>query len=465
MKFLLINPPADYEIYGKSIAAYRNYAPPLGLLYIARALEDEGHNVEIIDFEAEDFVEEKIIRNLNSTDVLGLTVTAYALKNAAKISNLVKQNDQHLPILTGGPLSTIQPEQTLTDINADICVEGEGEKIVGRIAKALEGNENLNDIPGVHYKENNIIKKGPSAELIEDLDSISFPARHLVEKYKYGFYGGVSTSKGKATSMVTSRGCPYNCRFCCVNTITKRYRLRSIDNIMKELDELHHKYYYILLFDDNFLDNKKRAEKIMDMIIERGYNFELGIAGVRVSDADERIFYKMKKAGVVSIAFGIESGNQDVLDFYNKKTTIDQIERAVKLSRKAGLFTSGSFIAGAPIETKEHLKNTFKMAVTLPLDRAVFTHLRYLKGSDLWREAVEAGKIKEHEYLVKADSKRGLGNFSYEELDKWVSNADKRFFLRPGYLLTQFFLTFLRKDLTRFKSAFYLLRNRLSGKI
>jgi radical SAM superfamily enzyme YgiQ (UPF0313 family) len=228
-----------------------------------------------------------------------------------------------------------------------------------------------------------------------------------------------------------------------------------------ELDELNQKYKDIYILDDNLLVNKKRVEKLMDLIIERDYDFDFEVAVVIIDAANKDLFKKMKKAGVKGIAMGIESGNQDVLDFYNKKITLDQAKKAVKLSRKFGFYTTGNFIVGAPIETEEYLKRTFKMATKLPFDAVLFTPLQYLTGSELWEEAVEEGKIKEDEYVVKADSKRGLGNFSHKELEKWCINSARRFLLRPRYLVDQFFYTILRKDFIRFKVALKLLHDNI----
>ena len=119
----------------------------------------------------------------------------------------------------------------------------------------------------------------------------------------------------------------------------------------------------------------------------------------------------MKKANVRYLGFGIESGNQDVLDFYNKKITLDQIRKAVKLANEMNIIARGTFIFGAPIETKKHFENTIKFACSLPLDVAIFCPLAYCPGSDLYNEAIKAGKINKNERSIVADSSRGLGNF------------------------------------------------------
>ncbi|MCK4364537.1 MAG: B12-binding domain-containing radical SAM protein [Thermoplasmatales archaeon] len=452
MKILLLQPPID----SRKVIGPFSHAPPLGLLYIARILEEQGHTVKILDFAIESFTEEKILKVIPSTDAVGMTITAFCVESAAMITQIIKREDQHIPVIIGGPMCCIQPRQTLIDTNADVCVEGEGEKIIGRIADALVGKGSLSYIPGLYYKDAGTIKKGPPSELIKDLDSILFPSRHLVDNYNYGHIERIPHSwfKGKLTSLLTSRGCPFRCKFCCVPNVLKKYRYRSVENVIEEMEHIRGMYDTIYIRDDNFLVNKKRAVAILDEIIKRDYQFEFWIPGIRASLADKTVFKKMKKAGVKIIQIGIESGNQDVLDFYNKKTTFDEIKNTVTMARKMGFFTGGNFILGAPFETKQHFKNTFEFATQLPLDIAFFFPLMYYKGSELWSMANQEGKIKENEYAVKASSSHGLNSFSQQELDKWCVWMTFRFYVRPTYLIDQLIQSFIYKDWRLYKIGF-----------
>jgi len=463
MKFLFINPPEGYGSPGKEIDLYYRFSPPLGILYLAKVLEEKGHKIEILDFGAEKFSEEKILKNINSIDAIGLTINVYNIKNIPNIINLVKSNDRHLPVIIGGPLCSIQPKQTLIESNADICVDGEAELIIDKIANALIGNGIFSDIPGIFYKTGDVIKKGPPAEVIKNIDSLQFPARHLVDKYEYGYYAGIHLSKGKFTSIITSRGCPYHCKFCCVCNIVKEHRQRSAENIIKELDELNQNYTALMIVDDNFVVDEKRVEKIMDLLIEKKFDLDISIMGIRVDTVNGKLFKKMKKAGISYVFMGLESGNQDVLNFYNKKINLGQMKNSIQICRKIGIFTHGNFIVGAPVETEEHLDKTLKMAKKLPLNLATFIPLQYLKGSELWDIAYKEGKIKENEYVVNNDPTRGLGNFSHEYLKQWGKEATKHFILRPGHLLQEFFLTVLRKDFSFLKEPILLTRNKISG--
>ena len=192
----------------------------------------------------------------------------------------------------------------------------------------------------------------------------------------------------------------------------------------------------------------KRAHEIFDGLITTGKKFEMVIHGARVDSADKELYNKMKKVGVKYLYFGIESGNQEVLDYYNKNITLSQIRNAVNLSRKMNFVTMGSFIFGAPMETEKHIENTIKFACSLPLDFANFVPLKYIKGSQIWNEAVDSNKISDDsdKFFVLADKKKGLGNFTRNELLEYTIKAFYRFYNRPTYLISQMYRSISRND-------------------
>lgn len=470
MKFSLLQISPGYE-FNKNLdisQKINSYHPPLGLLYLGRVLEDEGHKVEVIDFLAEKYPLKTLINNLESTDVVGITIFSsaykeslhggdytYAYKESAKVVDFIKEIDSDLPIIIGGPHCTIQPEKSLVEIpSADICLEGDGEEVIKEIAKTFEGKKSPSDLHGVYYRENNQIKKGKPAKIIENLDIIPFPARHLVDKYDYGKTLKSYFFKQKFTTIITGRGCPYNCSFCTRNALGyKTFRKRSVENVVNEIQEINEKYDSVMIVDDTFLADEKRADKIIDKLIETKIDAEIYIQGARVDTAKKETYEKMKKAGVKHLYYGLESGNQDVLNFYNKSATIEQIRKAIELSNKMDFFTVGTFILGAPIETKKHIEKTIKFACSLPLDAVIFTILTYKYGSPLWIEAVKEGKIKESDgYTVVSDSKKGLGNLTREELEDFYRKAILSFYLRPRYIARQIKKFLIEKDFDNMRS-------------
>ncbi len=464
MKILLLYVAPGYEFFSetKSIRAKSSYHPPLGLLYIGAVLENKGHDVEIIDFHAEKKPIDSLKKSLLSTDVVGISVYTQAYEESAEVAKIVKEIDSTIPIIIGGPHCSLQPKKSLEEVpSADISVEGEAEYVFNDILHALNGKKHLSSIPGIHFREREQIKSGKPQLIIYDLDSLPFPARHLVDKYNYGRIKNSYYFKPRFTSIITSRGCPFRCRFCTRNTLSfKTYRKRSIENVIEEMQKINSSYNSVMIVDDNFLADRQRAHKIMDRLIEAETDIEIYIQGARVDTAERSLYEKMKKAGVKHLYFGIESGSQEVLDFYNKKTTIKQIRKAINLSREMGFVTLGTFIIGAPIETKQHIEKTIKFASSLPLDSAVFNIFTYKYGSDIWDEAVENGKIKEsNKYVIMADSKKGLGNFTQEELATFYRRALARFYLRPSYITRQTLESLRRKNFNTMKIGLQHLTN------
>ena len=452
MKFLLVK-PGKQDNDTKNFMLDPTSMPPLGLLYLGAVLEQNGHNVEILDFYMENISKEKLKNALMSSDAVGMSIyTDYNFKPYIDTSKMIKDLAPDIPLIIGGPHCSYVQERSQQDIPlADISVIGEGEYVILELIKFLQGKKKLADIQGIFYRHNGDIISGKPLKVIDNLDNLPFPARHLVEKYDYGDFPFGFELKRLVTSTITSRGCPFNCRFCArySNFINEwGFRQRSAQNILQEFAEIDEKYGSMNIVDDSFLADKKRAHEIFDGLIKMGKEMELVIHGARVDSAYKELFKKMKKAGVKIIAFGIETGNQDVLDFYNKKTTLSQIRKAVKLSRKMNFITMGSFIFGAPMEKEEHIEKTIKFACSLPLDFAGFGPLRYIKGSQLWNDAVESNKISKDTDKIYyfADSEIGLGNISKKELMDYTITAFQRFYFRPSYLLGQIYRNMKRND-------------------
>jgi anaerobic magnesium-protoporphyrin IX monomethyl ester cyclase len=455
MKFLLISVLGGFNFISskKRNNTTSSYTPPLGLLYIARSLLDAGQKVEILDF----FNEGQLLKSINSIDAIGISVSTQHYQDAAHLANIIKEKEPSIPIILGGPHSTFHPKKSLKDIPyADISVSGEADFIIKDIASALENDKDFSRISGISYRKNNRIVTSKQTQWIEDLDSVPFPARHLIEKYDYGKINNTYLYKQKFTSMITSRGCPFKCRFCTHHVFSyKNFRQRSAQNVVDEIQKISEKYKSLMMVDDNFLTDKKRIHQILDSIIQMDLDLDLIIPTTRVDSANRELYKKMKKAGVKFLGFGIESGNQEILDFYNKQITVRDIKKAVNMSQEMNFITFASFILGAPIETKEQINNTIDFACSLPLDISLFYPLHYMYGSDLWNDALKAGKIsKDSGYSFKACRENGIGNFTNSQIENYCNKAIRRFYFRPNYLIKQIFRSMVRRDLSILKMGF-----------
>jgi len=456
MKFQFIYPAGTWAA-GMQHMSSGPLVPPLGILYLSSCLERAGHKANVIDYWAEKFDKNKLANMVKNADAIGVTIAGFNLRESLDICHLIKEIDPDIPLVVGGPHVTLYPKKSLEESNADIAVEGEGEPGIVKLADTIIGKNKLDKVEGAYYRKNGEIKKGKAPCIVKNLDELPFPARHLIKGYDYGYFFGSKVAKGKATSVSSSRGCPMKCRFCQRNFFSMdMFRMRTAENVVEEIKIVADDGYHTVVFvDDNFLVDKKRAEKIIDGIIKENLDIEMW-AEARVESADENLYKKMKKAGFEALSFGIEGGTQEILDFYNKKTTLIQIKNAVGLSRKVGFYTHGSFIFGAPIETKKHFEDTIKLAKSLPLDLASFFVLEYCAGSPLWEEAVKSGKITSDEYHVFADKSRGLGNFKKEEIDSYVQHANKEFYVRGKYLADQIIMGFKRRDFRLVKALIKL---------
>jgi anaerobic magnesium-protoporphyrin IX monomethyl ester cyclase len=437
MNITLINCAiGSYEIAVNKKMEFKPSFPPLGLLYLGKILELNNYFVEIIDGAAEPINDKRIDEIAGKNDVVGLTVYSQPQDKqfALDVAKKIKERNPKIKIIIGGPHVSLLTEESLREFNADVAVRGPGEIVITSILESIQLNKTMKNLPGVCYKENNKIVHNVGENKIEDLDQLPFPARHLTEKYTYGHIMNIKFGKGKVTSMLTSRGCPFRCRFCGIKAHIPYYQKRSVKNVIQEIDEIVAQGYETLAFsDDNLLADKKRIMKIMEHIITKHYKLDLWINEARADSGDEELYAQLKKAGVKIINYGIESGNQDVLDYYHKQLLIPDVVKTIGLSHKMGFLTTAMFILGAPIETEKHMKRTIKFAASLPLDMASFLALRYVCGSDIWSEAEKEGKISYSKdgHFLYADSSKKLGNFKTKEIIKYTIKGYYRFFYNP----------------------------------
>jgi len=289
--------------------------PPLGLLYVSSTLRAAGHKVNIFDFGMESISQERVAALVNTCDAVGVSVYTNNYLDTLALTKKIKEIDPTVPLIIGGPHCIFHKANSLHHFTfADIAVETEGEEVIIDIVQSLEGKKLLSNIPGIFYRDNTGIHHGPRLILTKNLDTLPFPARDLVEKYEYGKYPWGYKSKQKFTSLLTSRGCTFRCRFCArYNNMIEGYgfRQRSAENVVAELQQIQGKYGTVSIVDDNFLADKKRSHQIFDLILEQGIDLDFNINGSRVDSAERSLYEKMRKAGVQFISFGIESGNQD----------------------------------------------------------------------------------------------------------------------------------------------------------
>ena len=417
--------------------------PPMGLLYIAAALEKKGFEVRILEANLHKMSIEKMVEEAESFNpsIIGFSVSTAQLGIAKKAALAIKEKLPKALVIFGGAHASVMPEECLNN-GADIVVMGEGEITFLEIAQKFDGKINsLKKIEGIAFKEKGRMKRNPARALIQDLDSLPFPARHLVPVEKY-FTMGVT--KTPFATILTSRGCPGKCIYCNKSIFTAIFRARSSENIVKEIQELKEKYNIkeFDILDDTFSLDLKRAERICDLLIEKGLN---NISwrcsnGLRVDKVSESLLKKMRKAGCHQIAFGVESGNDEVLKKIGKEITKEQVRQAFKLAKKARLETVGFFMIGLPFDTKETMQQTIDFAIELDPDYAQFTITTPLPGTRInsWvREntCFEGYSSFENFNFFSNDAYFETENFTKEDVSFYYKKAYKSFYYRPRYFL------------------------------
>jgi len=403
MKISLISANPNFEIDDregkKSIAAF----PPLSLLYLASVLKRENFEVSILDQPAQGLSFSDTLNwvKRENPNVVGFSTLTSSGRNSALISMKLKEANPNLIVIFGNHHATFNANRILQKYpSVDIIVRGEGEKSIVRLANCLENNGNLKDVRGISFRENGKMISTPDQKLIEDLDSLPFPERDLLEVDYHCIIAGANVAPKKFTSIVSSRGCVYGCRFCsCSKLAMNKWRFRSADNTLDELQSLSNDGYKQLIFvDDSFTMNTKRVKQICQGIKKEKMDIEWICEG-RVDNCSYDMLRNMAMADCKVLYFGIENANQRILNYYNKQITPSQSERAVKKARKAGIdVIIGSFVLGAPDETFEEMQNTIKFANRIPIDIPQYNILGAHPGNDIWSEFVSKGFIDPEKY-------------------------------------------------------------------
>ncbi|MGZ7047500.1 MAG: B12-binding domain-containing radical SAM protein, partial [Methanobacterium sp.] len=325
--------------------------PPMNLMYLASSLEKASYSVKIIDDDLIQMGYEKVsmLAEKLNPQIVAVTATTSTIKSALKYVELVKNILSDSLTVIGGPHTTFMPFETLKSSEAlDVVVMGEGDETIVDLANHFTENKELGEVSGIVYRDlkSGNLKATPNRPLIKDLDSLPFPARHLVPFESYG------ASKEQTGGIITSRGCVYSCNYCSSSLIMgKKFRSRSPDNVVDEIEELIDKYQIrdIGFMDDTFMLNKRRANDIANEIKARGLDLSF-VASSRVDRVDQSLLQNLKSSGMKTIYYGVESGSQRILDLMKKGITLKNAGDAVKSAKNVGLEVLTSFILGYPGE-------------------------------------------------------------------------------------------------------------------
>jgi len=444
MKFSFINPGPNPELPIEDVKKMVGAAPPLGMLYIATYLRENGVDVSIIDEAAQGYSLKGTVDwvKQENPDILGFSTCSSSGRKAALIAEKVKQENPNIVTVFGNFFATFNAERILKKYPfVDIIIRGEGEQTSLELAKCLEKNGDLKKVLGINFRNNGQIISTPDRPLIKDIDSLPFPDREMLDVEYHNTTAGLVVAPKKFSSFVTSRGCVFRCRFCgCRRLARNLWRSRSVDNIMEELHLLSSQGYKQFLFvDDNFTLNPKRVIQLCQRLKKEKVDIEFFAEG-RVDNCPQDMLQEMVRANCRMIYFGIENATQKVLDYYDKRTTPQQAEDASRKARKAGIdVIVASFILGAPNETRKEIQHTLNFAQKIRVDIPQFNILATFPGTDIWEELKIQGLVDEEKHwetgvLVPEVSPDAV---PAQEIEQMIHDAYQRFFVRPDFIVKQ----------------------------
>lgn len=378
MRVLLIDPLLE-----------SSYAcPSLGLLYIAAVLEKADVDVEIAEFRfmSDPWNDLKKLSSKKDYNIVGITVSTYTVPLALKAAKLMKYNNPNTYVVLGGVHPTFMYNQILAECpEVDVIVIGEGEITMLELVKALNSdkkNVDFKNIRGLAFRIGRKIVRTQPRPLINDLDALPFPARHLIPMHRY-------REMEDSTTIITSRGCTFGCVFCSSTSFWQRkLRMRSAKNVVDELEEVVVKYRFPIInfADDVFTYSRKRTIEICDEIKSRGLDVEWECSA-HVNTLSKELLIKMKKSGCRAIFLGVESGCQKTLNIIGKQLSIEKIEKVAKLFKELGIKAKFSFILGCPFEGPKETIQTFTFAEKLQElsgGSILFNLLKAYPGSEIF---------------------------------------------------------------------------------
>lgn len=434
MSVLLINPPRRLRA-GNIWKTIDRSLPPLGLGYIASYLEKNGVSADILDLQAQDYTIEDVMTfaSRRRPEVVGITATSVEIDGALYIAEHIRSRMPDVRVVVGGSHASVMPEDVLQHSYIDIVVCGEGEQAMCEIATGKP----LDSIAGVSYRKNGAIVHGPNRELIKDLDSVPFPAYHLLPVRAYRPSCG-NYRRLPAMSMITTRGCPGKCTFCHTEMFGHRTRFRSARNIADEIRYLATEYGIreISFYDDTFTARRRNVVELCEILRNEQVDVTWSCMS-RVDCVDPELLKTMRRAGCHQVGYGIESADEGILHNLNKRIDLKQAAAAVRATWDAGIDARVMFMLGSPGETAETMEKTVRFAMSLDADIFVFNITTPYPGTAMFEWAREKGYLKTMDWADYDLSKpvMELPTVSSAVVEDYYRQAYRRCYLRPRYLL------------------------------
>lgn len=451
MRVVLINPKFRLPIDTRT-------TPHLGLAYLGAVSERRGDEVVIFDADIEKKSVTEFVQEFRP-HLVGITANTPQVKQAWRTARAIKEVHDCLVVL-GGPHVSVLPEESCAKPDVDIVVRGEGEEtwidISDRLEAFLKDQDEyattafmdpaldiFNDCAGVTYATSDgTIHQNPDRVPIPDLNGLPWPAYHLfkMERYTNLQPATDNVDGARSFSIMTSRGCPYRCTFCSQSIMPIKWRSRSPENVLaewrhlvKDLDAQE-----IGVLDDSANIRVKRLEELSDLLIENNLNHVpwIFVNGIRANLASKELLGRLKEAGLKRTAFGVESGDPDILQSVDKKIDLDTIRQAFKNAKEVDLETIGFFIIGLPGETRETMQRTIDFAIELDPLIANFSMMTPYPGTKVYEIVQQQGRLLINDWedyvFFEQQARYEMGDMTADLVEEMYRKAYRQFYLRPS---------------------------------
>ncbi len=418
--------------------------PPLGVTYLAGAARAAGYPASIIDAHVQNLSHQQVAQVLAQLqpDVVGFTSTTFNWPVVADLARRVRAALPQVQLWVGGPQLSLFPDECMSEVAVDLAVIGEGDETIVALLDRMAAGEPLEGTPGTIVRApGGELVRGPVAEVIKDLDSLALPAIDLLPLERYR----ALSLPSPFVSMVTSRGCPFRCRYCSQVYVGGVYREHSAPRVLEEVRRAVHQFgaREIVFFDETFTMTRRRILEVCEGILSEGIKVRWNVR-TRMDRLDETLQEAMYAAGCWSVHVGIESGSPRIQKLMNKRLKLDRLPPLLEAARRIGMETRGYFMLGYPGETRAEMEQTIRFALELPLDWASFTITHPMAGTDIFHDALADGLFARDYWrdytLGRVGEPPGYfvsDEYSEADLQAILRSAYMRFYLRPAQLLSK----------------------------
>jgi len=460
---VLVNPPLTGEERYGALAGGGVYMPPLGLANLAAFIRQQGYSVKIVDSCVLNLTLANLIKLILSYQAkyVGITAVTCSVHKAAALAKVLKEQSPGLKIIIGGCHVSVLPEETMKSFFPfDIGVIGEGELTIVELLKGLKENSSLSEIKGIVFRENGKLKINVPRPLIENLDILPFPAWDLLPDItKFYRPSSFGFKRLPVTSVVTLRGCPMRCTFCSDTDFARSCRMYSPGYTLGMIKFLQQRYGIkdIMIYDGTFVINRERLIEFCELMIKERLNLAWSCNG-RINLMTKEILRLMRRAGCWAIAYGIESGSQEILDFIQKDIDLAGAYRVLNWTKKEGILTKGYFMLGHLRESEESLRSTLNFVLNSDLDLVTLNYFTPLPGTLDYERVSQYGSFKNSWPLLNCHNPVFVPHkLNRETLLFYRKYIVRRFYLRPKIVLSYVKMLFQPQGLKMLLSGFFSL--------